>query len=184
MLRSEFWKFASWKYIQRRDMKSSSHLQQVNMLLLCFFELCYPDDSLRQLLLFNHKQRGSQWRVPHSPFFFGPFFWESSSPFFSSPESSDLAFRFSLLSSMISLFSFDSFLVVTVAFLWPWGEGAMRQLVRCCLSVLRLIYKGKKGREILNSSQEWLATSFFHVKNHFAFVTTCTRLNSRSRRKR
>lgn len=57
---------------------------------------------------------------PYSPFFFGPFFWESSSPFFSSPESSDLAFRFSLLSSMISLFSFDSFLVVVVVFLGPW----------------------------------------------------------------
>ncbi len=51
---------------------------------------------------------------PYSPFFFGPFFWESSSPFFSSPESSDLAFRFSLLSSMLSLFSFDSFFAVVV----------------------------------------------------------------------
>lgn len=52
------------------------------------------------------------------PFFLGPFFWESSSPFFSSPESSDLAFRFSLLSSLLSLFSFESFLAVVLLGAW------------------------------------------------------------------
>lgn len=51
------------------------------------------------------KELSSCWR--YTPLFLCPFFCDSSSVFFSSPESSDLAFRFSLLSSF-SLFPLNS----------------------------------------------------------------------------
>lgn len=103
----------------------------------------YLSQKSSEWLTFNKNSKYSQSQVystlklccsqakvwpQHSPFFLGPFFWESSSPFFSSPESSDLAFRFSLLSSMISLFSFDSFLVIVVVFLGPWRENSMKKI--------------------------------------------------------
>lgn len=84
-------------------------------------------------LLAKNSMLTCQSSDPHSPFFFGPFFWESSSPFFSSPESSDLAFRFSLLSSLLSLFSFDSFdSFLTVVFLGAWRGNRFRHLKKGC----------------------------------------------------
>ena len=73
----------------------------------------------------------------HSPFFFWPPRWQSSSPFFSSPDSSDLVFGLSLL-SLPSPFScsFMSFLGGSLRAGWDlWDCGCSRKQsnreVRC-----------------------------------------------------